>query len=104
MSSSAFAVVRLMTRSNLVGCSTRMSPGFAPRSILSTYSAARRNRSGTFGPYDMASINSRKLYTLYRAVESRLFLMLALQLLFINIDEGTNLVCHVQQPEPLFLI
>ena len=81
--------------------------GFAPRRILSTYSAARRNRSGTFGPYDIkppASINSRKLYTLYRAVESRLFLVLALQLLFINIDEGTNLVCHVQQPEPLFLI
>src|SRR5678816_2872442 len=33
---SALAVVRLMTRSNLVGCSTGMSPGFAPRRILST--------------------------------------------------------------------
>jgi hypothetical protein len=33
---SAFAVVRLMTRSNLVGCSTGMSAGFAPRRILST--------------------------------------------------------------------
>src|SRR5215469_5114078 len=33
---SAFAVVRLMRRSNLVGCSTGMSPGFAPRKILST--------------------------------------------------------------------
>jgi hypothetical protein len=32
---SAFAVVRLITRSNLVGCSTGMSPGFAPRRILS---------------------------------------------------------------------
>ena len=42
---SPLAVVRLMTRSNLVGCSTGMSPGFAPRRILSTYSAARRNRS-----------------------------------------------------------
>src|SRR5262249_3924882 len=33
---SAFAVVRLTTRSNLVGCSTGMSAGFAPRRILST--------------------------------------------------------------------
>src|SRR5262249_13681141 len=34
--SSALAVVRLTTRSNLVGCSTGRSPGFAPRRILST--------------------------------------------------------------------
>src|SRR5262249_41851940 len=34
--SSALAVVRLMTRSNLVGCSTGISPGFVPRRILST--------------------------------------------------------------------
>src|SRR5262245_17838284 len=47
---SAFAVVRFTTRSNLVGCSTGRSPGFAPRRILSTNSAARRNRSGKFGP------------------------------------------------------
>src|SRR5262249_8661334 len=33
---SALAVIRLMTRSNLVGCSTGRSPGFAPRIILST--------------------------------------------------------------------
>ena len=32
----ALAVVRLMTTSNLVGCSTGISPGFAPRKILST--------------------------------------------------------------------
>src|SRR5262249_39840343 len=32
----AFAVFRLITISNLVGCSTGMSPGFAPRRILST--------------------------------------------------------------------
>jgi hypothetical protein len=38
---SAFAVVRLITRSNLVGCSTGRSAGFAPRRILSTKSAAR---------------------------------------------------------------
>src|SRR5215471_19720411 len=42
-SPSALAVVRLMTRLNLVGCSTGMSPGFVPRRILSTSSAARRN-------------------------------------------------------------
>ncbi len=42
---SALAVVMLMTRSNLVGCSTGMSAGLAPRKILLTISAARRNRS-----------------------------------------------------------
>src|SRR6516164_9524801 len=46
----AFAVVMFMMRSNLVGCSTGMSAGFAPRRILSTKSAARRYRSGTLGP------------------------------------------------------
>src|SRR6266487_3645919 len=50
VSPSAFAVLRLMTSSNFVGCSTGMSPGFAPRRILSTKSAARRNWSGKFGP------------------------------------------------------
>src|SRR5262245_10369621 len=35
----------------LVGCSTGMSAGFAPRRILSTRSPARRQRSGKFGPY-----------------------------------------------------
>src|SRR5271154_2037890 len=45
-----WAVLRLMTRSNLVGCSTGISLGFVPRSILLTNSAARRNRSGKFGP------------------------------------------------------
>src|SRR5215469_18304129 len=33
---SAFAVIRLMTRSNLVGCSTGRPAGLAPRKILST--------------------------------------------------------------------
>src|SRR5262249_547306 len=47
---STLAVVKLMTRSNLVGCSTGMSAGLAPRKILSTYSAARRNRSGALAP------------------------------------------------------
>ena len=49
-SSSALAVVRLITRSNLLGCSTGMSPGFAPRRILSTKSAERRNSSTAFEP------------------------------------------------------
>src|SRR5262245_54356576 len=35
-SPSVLAVLRLMTSSNLVGCSTGMSAGFAPRRILST--------------------------------------------------------------------
>jgi hypothetical protein len=47
---SALAVVRFMTRSNLVGCSTGMSAGFAPRRILSMKSPARLKRPGTFGP------------------------------------------------------
>ena len=38
----AFAVFRLITRSNLVGCSTGRSAGFAPLRILSTNNAARR--------------------------------------------------------------
>src|SRR5262249_55559292 len=36
VSPSAFAVVRLTTRSYLVGCSTGRSPGFAPSRILWT--------------------------------------------------------------------
>src|SRR5262245_54956842 len=46
----ALAVIRLMTRSNLVGCSTGISAAFVPRKILSTKSAARRCKSGRFGP------------------------------------------------------
>ena len=47
---SAFAVLRLTTRSNLVGCWTGISAGFVPRRILSTCSAAWRKRSIQFGP------------------------------------------------------
>ena len=47
---SSFAVLRLMTNSNFVGCSTGRSLGLAPRKILSTYSAARWNRVGMLGP------------------------------------------------------
>src|SRR4029079_1962029 len=39
---SAFAVFRLITSSNLVGCSTGKSPGLAPLRILSTKLAAAR--------------------------------------------------------------
>src|SRR5262245_18042355 len=39
---SALAEVVLMTRSNLVGCSTERSPGLVPRRILSTISTACR--------------------------------------------------------------
>src|SRR5260370_36235926 len=47
---SAFAVVRLMVNSNLVGCSTGMSAGLAPRRTLSINSAVCRNVSGKFPP------------------------------------------------------
>ncbi len=40
----AFAVLRLMTTSNLVGRSIGRSPGRAPSIILRTYSAARSRR------------------------------------------------------------
>src|SRR5262245_54786029 len=43
---SDLAVLRFMTSSNLVGCSTGRSLGFAPLKILSTRTAARRYRSG----------------------------------------------------------
>ena len=39
------AAFRLMISSNFVGCSTGRSAGLAPLRILSTYVAARRNKS-----------------------------------------------------------
>src|SRR5690348_3530907 len=45
-----FAAFRLITSSNLVGCSMGRSPGLAPLRILSTYVAARRNKSVVLGP------------------------------------------------------
>src|SRR5262245_6532740 len=47
---SAFAALRLITNSNVVGCCTGRSAGLAPLSILSTYPAARRNRSARLAP------------------------------------------------------
>src|SRR5262249_37800765 len=46
---SALAVVRLMTRSNLVGCTTGTS-AFAPLRMRSTYDAERRTMSTLSGP------------------------------------------------------
>src|SRR5262249_22711515 len=42
---SVLAVVRLITRSNLVGCSTGMPAGLVPQNILSMSSAPRRYKS-----------------------------------------------------------
>src|SRR5262249_17382470 len=50
---SALAVLRLMTSSNVVGCSTGRSSGLAPLRILSTYVAVRRHRPKMLVPYPM---------------------------------------------------
>src|SRR5262249_5763542 len=47
------AVLRLMTRSNFVACSTGRSSGFAPLKILCTKYAARRCIEGRFSPQDI---------------------------------------------------
>ena len=47
---SALAVLRLISSSNFVGCSTGRSPGWAPLRILSTYPAARRTKSAILVP------------------------------------------------------
>src|SRR5262245_24138322 len=49
-SPSALAVLRLITNSNLVDCSTGRSAGFVPRRILSAYSAAHRYMLEKFTP------------------------------------------------------
>src|SRR5262245_48578146 len=49
---SVFAVLRLMTTSNLVGSWTGRSAGFAPLRIRSIYDAARRKRSAVLLPKD----------------------------------------------------
>src|SRR4029453_6787111 len=50
LSPMALAVLRLITSSNVVGCSTGRSAGFAPLRILSMKSVARRESATTFGP------------------------------------------------------
>jgi hypothetical protein len=47
---SAFAVLRLMNNSNLVGCSTGRSAGLAPLRILSTYLPLNRKESVMSAP------------------------------------------------------
>jgi hypothetical protein len=47
---SAFAVLRLITSSNLVGACTGRSAGFSPLRMRSTYDAARRSWSMKSGP------------------------------------------------------
>src|SRR5262249_47566376 len=47
---SALAVLRLIMKSNLVGCSTGRSAGLAPLRILSTNEAACRHSSARSGP------------------------------------------------------
>src|SRR5215475_10755547 len=55
---SALAVLRLMTNSNMVGCSTGRSAGSAPFRILSTYTAALRYRSANLAEYDISPPSS----------------------------------------------
>src|SRR5437588_12772007 len=63
---SALAVVRFITRLNLVGCSIGMSAGFVPFKILSTKSPARRYNSGL----DHRTLNRRLRRTLERVLPS----------------------------------
>src|SRR6516162_61165 len=55
---SALAVFILMISSKWVGCSTGRSAGWAPLRILSTYTAALRNRSGYLGEYAISPPSS----------------------------------------------
>src|SRR6266508_1489826 len=57
---SALAVLRLITSSKLVGCSTGRSAGLAPLRILSTMSARRPKTSRRSEPYDMRPPDSTK--------------------------------------------
>src|SRR5262249_8577366 len=50
---SAFAVLRLMTNSYLVGACTGRSAGFSPLRMRSTYLAAERNWLARSDPYDI---------------------------------------------------
>src|SRR5215831_19199228 len=51
---SALAVLRLITRSYLVGAWTGRSAGFSPLRMRSTYPAARRNSSTILEPYELS--------------------------------------------------
>src|SRR5215467_2839818 len=55
----AFAVLRLMTSSNLVGCSTGESAGFAPRRSLASCRLMASLHNGTIsGPYPISPPSS----------------------------------------------
>src|SRR6266478_7322465 len=71
-SPSVLAVLRLISSSNFVGCSTGKSAALAPLRILSTYVAAWRNKSGMLGEYDMSPPRSTNSLDAY-IVGSRLF-------------------------------
>jgi hypothetical protein len=49
---------------------TGRSPGLAPRKILSTYSAARRNKAGSFGPECLLRLPGPILYP-FRMADTR---------------------------------
>src|SRR5258708_35086989 len=51
---SALAVLRLMTSSNMVGCSSGRSAGWGPFRILSTYTAALGYKSAILRLYDIS--------------------------------------------------
>ena len=52
---SAFAVLRLITSSNFVGCWTGKSPGFSPFSTLATYEPGPRYIATGSGPYAIST-------------------------------------------------
>ena len=56
-----WAVFKLTTISNLVGCSTGISDGFAPLRILSNWAAARRVTSARMKSLGYSSLRSRRL-------------------------------------------
>src|SRR5262249_32870789 len=74
----ALAVLRLITNSNLVGCSTGISAGFAPRRTLFTTSAARLHMFGQYGPKEIRppiSTGSRTVYIVgSRAVSAKILM------------------------------
>ena len=88
---SAFAVRRLITSSNLVGCSTGMSAGLAPMRMRSTCPATWWNGTRMFGPYDKrppASAFSRR----WNTVGSRACCASAAILPACSINEGSAII------------
>src|SRR5216683_2459045 len=91
-----FATLRFTTRSNSVGCSTGRSMGFAPCRILSTYSAARRNKFAVLGPYDInppLTTYSRKP-CMVGSRRSWASLLIRMRFVFTRIFGGTYMACN----------